>query len=84
MGQRAEVTIKLGSKYYDTADASIDYEWAVAIAFASQVCSFHHSIDHTRPRLVFKILNSAQNKGTAALTYLFADIRLYVYDSVTR
>ena len=50
MGQREEVMIKLGSQYYDAADASIDYEWAVAIAFASQACYLHHRIDHTRPR----------------------------------
>ena len=45
MGQRAEVMIKLGSQYYDAADASIDYEWAVAIKFASQACSLHHRLD---------------------------------------
>ena len=45
MGQRAEVMIKLGSQYYDAADASIDYEWAVAIAFVSQACSLRHSLD---------------------------------------
>ena len=37
--------IKLGSQYYDAADASIDYEWAVAIVFASQACSLHHMLD---------------------------------------
>ena len=42
--------IKFGSQYYVAADASIDYEWAVAIAFASQDCSLHHSIDRARPR----------------------------------
>ena len=35
MGQRSEVMIKLGSQYYDAADASIDYDadykWAVVI-----------------------------------------------------
>ena len=36
MGQRAEVMIKLGYQYYDAEDASIDYEWAVVITFASQ------------------------------------------------
>ena len=36
--------IKLGSKYYDAADATIDYEWAVAIAFASQACYLHHRL----------------------------------------
>ena len=25
-----------GSQYYDAADASIDYEWAVAVEFESQ------------------------------------------------
>ena len=45
MGQRAEVMIKLGSQYYDAADASIDYEWAVAITFASQACSLHHRLE---------------------------------------
>ena len=45
MGQRAEVMIKLVSQYYDAADASIDYEWAVAIAFVSQACSLHHRLD---------------------------------------
>ena len=45
MGQRAEVMIKLGSQYYDAADASIDYKWAVAITFASQACSLHHMLD---------------------------------------
>ena len=44
MGQRAEVMIKLGSQYYDAAYASIDYEWAVAIVFASQACSLHHRL----------------------------------------
>ena len=44
MGHIAEGVITLGSQYYDAADASIDYEWAVAITFASQACSFHHSI----------------------------------------
>ena len=43
-GQRSEVMIKLGSQYYDAAYASIDYEWAVAIAFASQACSLHHRL----------------------------------------
>ena len=45
MGQRAEVMIKPGSQYYDAADASIDYEWAVAITFESQACSLHHRLD---------------------------------------
>ena len=45
MGQRAEAIIKLGSQYYDAADASIDYEWAVVIAFASQACSLYHRLD---------------------------------------
>ena len=44
MGQRAEVIITVGSQYYDAADASIDYEWAVAIAFASQDCSLHNRL----------------------------------------
>ena len=44
MGQRAEGMITLGLQYYDAADASIDYEWAVAIAFASQACSLHHRL----------------------------------------
>ena len=39
--------IKLVSQYYDAADASIDYKWVVAIAFASQACSLHHKLDHT-------------------------------------
>ena len=50
MGQRAEGVITLGSQYYDAADASIDYEWAVVITFASQACSLHHRIDRARPR----------------------------------
>ena len=50
MGQRAEVMINLGSQYYDAADASIDYEWAVVITFASQACSLYHRIDHACPR----------------------------------
>ena len=50
VGQRVEVMIKLGSKYYDAADASIGYEWAVEITFASQACSLHHRIDRARPR----------------------------------
>ena len=45
MGHRAEVMIKLGSQYYDEADASIDYEWPFKIAFASQACSLHHMLD---------------------------------------
>ena len=45
MGQREEVIINLGSQYYDASDASIDYEWAVAIAFASHACSLHHRLD---------------------------------------
>ena len=45
MVQRSEGTIKLGSQYYDAADASIDYEWAVVITFASQACSLHHRLD---------------------------------------
>ena len=44
MGQRLEVMIPLGSQYYDAEDASIDYEWAVAIAFASQACSLYHRL----------------------------------------
>ena len=44
MGQRAEGMITLGSQYYDASDASIDYEWVVMIAFASQACSFHHRL----------------------------------------
>ena len=45
MGQRSEGMIKIVSQYYYAADASIDYEWAVAIAFASQACSLHHRLD---------------------------------------
>ena len=45
MGQRAEGMIKLGSQYYDAADASIDYKWAVVIAFASQAYSLYHRLD---------------------------------------
>ena len=45
MGKREEVMIKLGSQYYDAADVSIDYEWAVVIAFASQACYLHHRLD---------------------------------------
>ena len=45
MDKRAEVMIKLGYQYDDAADESIDYEWAVAIAFASQACSLHHRLD---------------------------------------
>ena len=37
--------IKLVSQYYDAADESIDYEWAVVIAFSSQACSLHHRLD---------------------------------------
>ena len=33
VGQRAESMITLGSQYYDAEDASIDYEWAVVVAF---------------------------------------------------
>ena len=44
MGQRAEVMINFGSQYYDAEDASIDYEWAVTVAFASQACSLHHRL----------------------------------------
>ena len=44
MGQRAEGMITLGSQYYDAADASIDCEWAVTVAFASQACSLHHRL----------------------------------------
>ena len=44
MGQRAEGMITIGSQYYDAADASIDYKWAVAIAFASHACSLHHML----------------------------------------
>ena len=44
MGQRAEGMITLGSQYYDAEDASIDYEWAVAIVFASQACSLHYRL----------------------------------------
>ena len=45
MGQRAEGMITLGSQYYDAAGASIDYEWAVAVTFASQACSLHRRLD---------------------------------------
>ena len=45
MGQRKEGMIKIVSQYYDASDASIDYEWAVAIAFASHACSLHHRLD---------------------------------------
>ena len=44
MGQRAEGMITLSSQYYDAADASIDKEWAVAVAFASQACSLHNRL----------------------------------------
>ena len=44
VGQRAEGMITLGSQYYDAADASIDCEWAVAVAFSSQACSLHHRL----------------------------------------
>ena len=49
-GQRAEGMITLGSQYYDAADASIDYEWTVTVAFASQDYSLYHRIDRTRPQ----------------------------------
>ena len=45
MGHREEGMINLVLQYYDAADASIDYEWAVAIAFASQACSLHNKLD---------------------------------------
>ena len=45
VGQRSEGMIKIVSQYYDAADASIDYEWAVAVTFASQACSLHHRLD---------------------------------------
>ena len=45
MGQIVEGMINLGSQYYYAADASIDYEWAVTIAFASQACYLHHRLD---------------------------------------
>ena len=45
MGHISEGKIKIVSQYYDAADASIDYEWAVAITFASQACSLHHRLD---------------------------------------
>ena len=45
MGKREEVMINLGLQYYDAADVSIDYEWAVVIAFASQACYLHHRLD---------------------------------------
>ena len=45
MGQREEVIINLGSQYYDASDASIDYEWAFAITFASHACSLNHRLD---------------------------------------
>ena len=35
VGQRSEGMIKIGSQYYDAEDASIDYEWVVAVSFAS-------------------------------------------------
>ena len=44
VGQRSDVMIKIVSQYYDAADASIDYEWAVTIVFASQACSLHHRL----------------------------------------
>ena len=45
VGKIEEVMIKLGLQYYDAADVSIDYEWAVVIAFASQACYLHHRLD---------------------------------------
>ena len=45
MGQIAEGMITLGLQYYDASDASIDYKWAVVIAFASQACYLHHRLD---------------------------------------
>ena len=44
MGKISEGMVTIGSQYYDAADASIDYEWAVAVAFASQACSLHHRL----------------------------------------
>ena len=44
MGKRAEGMITLGFQYYDASDSSIDYEWEVAITFASQACSLHHML----------------------------------------
>ena len=35
VGQRSEGVIKLVSQYFDAAYASIDYEWEVAVTFAS-------------------------------------------------
>ena len=45
MDKRVEVMIKFGYQYDDAEDASIDYEWEVAIAFASHACSLHHRLD---------------------------------------
>ena len=53
MGQRAEGMITLGSQYYDVVDASIDYEWAVAVAFVSKACSLHHRLDICITGLLF-------------------------------
>ena len=44
MGQRAEGMITLSLQYYDAADASIDYKWAVAVEFSSQAFSLHHRL----------------------------------------
>ena len=44
VGQRAEGMITLGSQYYDSEDASIDYEWAIAVAFLLQAFSLHHRL----------------------------------------
>ena len=45
MGQIVEVIINIGLQYYDAADASIDYERAVAIVFVSHAFSLHHMLD---------------------------------------
>ena len=44
MGQRAEGMITLGSQYYGAVDASIGYDWSVAVAFESQDFSLHHRL----------------------------------------
>ena len=67
MVQRAGVIINIGLQYYDAEDASIDYEWTVAITFASQACSLHHRLDLCITGLIALVQGKNGWKGEQAI-----------------
>ena len=80
MGQRAEGMITLGSQYYDAADASIDYEWAVTFAFTSQAYFLHHRLALCITGLIVRFhgkMGGEEIKLFRAVTFASQDTNYY-------